>query len=110
MKEQASKEGNLNPMYGKRHSIETKKKISDSQKQRYQAIRKAIHEHDILQMADTSDNARKEVIRQLLYHNDIEFANIQQVLTFLAIILGKDHIQKVVQEEIDRFVLSIEQG
>ena len=97
-------------MYGKRHSIETKKKISDSPKQRYQASRKALHEHDILQMADTSDHARKEVIRQLLYYNDIEFANIQEVLTLLAIILGKDHIQKVVQEEIDRFVLSIEQG
>lgn len=29
------KSGNLNPMYGKRHSTDTKKKISDSQKQRY---------------------------------------------------------------------------
>ena len=37
-----TKSGNLNPMYGKRHSTDTKKKISDSQKQRYQAIRKAL--------------------------------------------------------------------
>lgn len=29
-----SREGNLNPMYGKRQSLETKQKISDSQKKK----------------------------------------------------------------------------
>ena len=36
------KSGNLNPMWGKRHDEETKKKISDAQKKRYAAIRKAL--------------------------------------------------------------------
>lgn len=34
-----SHEGNLNPMYGKRHDEKIKKKNSDSQKARYEAMR-----------------------------------------------------------------------
>ena len=41
------KSGNLNPMFGKRHSYETKNKISSAQKARYAAIRKALQEQDI---------------------------------------------------------------
>lgn len=102
--------GNLNPMYGKRHSRETKEKISNSQKLRYQAIKQAIHEHDLLQFADISDEARKELIVQLLEKNEIKFDNIQQVLTFLAILLKKERIKEVVKEEIDRFVASVLHG
>ena len=47
-KQSMAKSGNLNPMCGKRHSTDTKKKISDSQKQRYETIRKALKEQDIL--------------------------------------------------------------
>ena len=36
--------GNLNPMWGHKQTSETKKKISDSQKARYAAIRKALSE------------------------------------------------------------------
>ena len=46
-KQSMAKSGNLNPMYGKRHSIDTKKKISDSQKQRYETIRKALQEQEL---------------------------------------------------------------
>ena len=41
-KQSMKKQGTLNPMYGKRHDIETKEKISQSQKQRWDTIRKAI--------------------------------------------------------------------
>lgn len=34
-KQSVERSGNLNPMWGKRQSLETKKKISDSQKKRY---------------------------------------------------------------------------
>ena len=36
--------GNLNPMWGRKQSPETKQKISNTQKARYAAIRKAIQE------------------------------------------------------------------
>lgn len=35
-------QGNLNPFYGHRHSSESKQKISDSQKTRYQQYRNAL--------------------------------------------------------------------
>lgn len=53
-----SREGGLNPMWGKNHTQATKKKISNSQKARYSAIRKALRE-------DTDDEATNEKIELL---------------------------------------------
>lgn len=98
------KSGNLNPMYGKRHSTDTKKKISDSQKQRYQAIRKALKEQELFEFADTSLDARKEVLRHLLDANELSFNSVQQAVNFLAIMLGKEKIQDIIKTEIDKVV------
>ena len=38
-KQSVMKSGNLNPMYGKKQSYETKQKISNAQKERYNRIR-----------------------------------------------------------------------
>ena len=99
-----SRQGNLNPMYGKRHSTDTKKKISDSQKQRYQAIRKALKEQELFEYADTSLDARKEVLRHLLDANELSFNSVQQAVNFLAIMLGKEKIQDIIKAEIDKVV------
>ena len=98
------KSGNLNPMWGKRHDEETKKKISDAQKARYAAIRKALKENDILDYAETDEEARKDVLRQLLDRNELKFKNIQQAVNFIAIMLRKDRIQEVIKEEINNFI------
>ena len=98
------KSGNLNPMYGKRHSTDTKKKISDSQKQRYQAIRKALKEQELFEYADTSLDARKEVLRHLLDTNELSFNSVQQAVNFIAIMLGKEKIQDIIKAEIDKVV------
>ena len=42
------KSGSLNPMWGKKHDEEPKRKISDAQKKRYGAIRNALKEQDVL--------------------------------------------------------------
>ena len=63
--------GNLNPMYGRKQSYETKQKISNAQKERYNRIRKALKEQDILYYGQTDDNARKDVLRQLLDKNEL---------------------------------------
>ena len=99
-----TKSGNLNPMYGKRHSTDTKKKISDSQKQRYQAIRKALKEQELFEYADTSIDARKEVLRHLLDTNELSFNSVQQAVNFIAIMLGKEKIQDIIKAEIDKVV------
>lgn len=64
-KQSVERSGNLNPMWGKKQSMATRQKISDSQRKRYAAIRKAIREQDILQFAKADDEARKELIHQL---------------------------------------------
>ena len=99
-----TKSGNLNPMYGKRHSTDTKKKISDSQKQRYQAIRKALKEQELFEYADTSLDARKEVLRHLLDTNKLSFNSVQQAVNFIAIMLGKEKIQDIIKTEIDKVI------
>lgn len=98
------KSGSLNPMWGKRHDHETKKKISDAQKKRYAAIRKALQEQDILNYADTNDEARKDVLRQLLDRNELNFKSVQQAVNFLGIMLQKDRIQHIVREEINNLL------
>lgn len=103
-KQSMAKSGNLNPMYGKRHSQETKKKISDSQKQRYQAIRKALKEQELFEYADTSLDTRKEVLKHLLNTNELSFNSVQQAVNFLAIMLGKEKIQDIIKAEINKVV------
>lgn len=98
------KSGSLNPMWGKRHDSETKKKISDSQKKRYEAIRKSLKEQDILDYGKTDDEARKDVLRQLLYRNELSFRNVQQAVNFLSIMLRESRIQEIVREEIDKLL------
>jgi CRISPR/Cas system type I-B associated protein Csh2 (Cas7 group RAMP superfamily) len=104
------KSGNLNPMWGKRHDEETKKKISDAQKKRYAAIRKALKENDILDYAQTNDAARKDVLKQLLDRNELNFKNVQQAVNFIAIMLNKDRIQKIIKEEINDFINGCDKG
>lgn len=98
------KSGNLNPMFGKRHSYETKNKISAAQKARYAAIRKALQEQDVLNYAETDDVARKDVLKQLLDKNELNFKSVQQAVNFLGIMLQKDRIQQIVREEINNLL------
>lgn len=98
------KSGNLNPMYGKRHTADTKKKISDSQKARYNAIRKAIKEQSIIDFGDDSPESRKRILTYLLDKNNLQFENMKQVADFLAIMIGKDRIQEIIRSEVDKLI------
>ena len=99
-----SRQGNLNPMYGKRHTADTKKKISDSQKARFNAIRKAIKEQSIIDYGDNSPESRKAVLSHLLNNNDLKFDNMKQVADFLAIMIGKDRIQEIIRSQVDKLI------
>ena len=97
--------GNLNPMYGKRHSTETKERISNTQKARYAAIRKAIHEReDILDYGNDDPQTRREVLRHLLDNNNLKFDTIKQAADFLVIMIGKDRIEEIVHRTINRYI------
>lgn len=104
------KSGNLNPMYGKKHDEITKRKISISQKKRYDAIRKALKEDNILNYGQTGDEARRDVIRQLLDKNQLNFKNVQQAVNFLSMMLKEDRIKKIIREEINKLLNECDKG
>ena len=104
------KSGNLNPMYGKKQSYETKRKISIAQKERYNRIRKALKEQDILDYGRTDDNARRDVLRCLLDKNELNFNNVQQAVNFLSMMLKEDRIKKIVREEINKLISECDKG
>ena len=98
------RKGNLNPMWGRKHTPETKEKISNSQKARYNAIRKAIKEQSIIDYGDDSPESRKRVLAHLLDNNDLKFDNMKQVADFLAIMIGKDRIQEIIRSQVDKLI------
>lgn len=106
---QNRREGNLNPMWGHKQTSVTKKKISDSQKARYAAIRKAIQEkEDIVDYGRTDMAARKDVLLQLLDRNQLSFQSVQQAANFFAIMLDEERVKRIVQEQIDKFLAKYE--
>lgn len=94
--------GNLNPMFGKKHDNETKKKISNSQKARYAAIRKALNEDNILNYGKDDFKARREVLLHILDKNTLSFRSLQQAANFFVIMLGKENIRALIDEELNR--------
>ena len=103
-KASVERKGNLNPMWGRKHTPETKEKISNSQKARYNAIRNAIKENDILDYGDNSPESRKAVLSHLLNNNNLKFDNMKQVADFLAIMIGKDRIQEIIRSQVDKLI------
>lgn len=94
------KSGSLNPMYGKHHKKETIKKISTSQKARYDRIRQALGEGDILKYGQTNRAARTDVLTHLLDNNNLSFRSVKQAVNFLSIMLDQDRVQEIVRNEI----------
>lgn len=98
------RKGNLNPMWGKKHSPETKEKISNSQKARYNAIRKAIKEQSIIDFGDDSPESRKAVLSHLLDKNNLHFDNPKLLADFLLIMIGKDRLSEIVRSEVNKLI------
>lgn len=61
-------------------------------------------EQDILDCGKTDDNARKDVLRQLLDKNELNFNNVQQAVNFLSIMLEKERIQEIIRQEINNLI------
>jgi len=99
-KQSQKKMGSLNPMCGKSHSVTTKKKISDTQKERWQVIKQAIKE----KLGETDVIARKDLLNQALNTDTISFKDVQQARNFIAIMtdddrkLLEDYLRPIVSE------------
>lgn len=64
MSDRRTREGSQNGMWGKQHTQATKEKISQSQKARYSAIRKALKE-------DNTDDRKIELLNGMLLDGTI---------------------------------------
>ncbi|NDV66402.1 NUMOD3 domain-containing DNA-binding protein [Bacteroides sp. 224] len=103
------KSGSLNPMWGKKQSDETKRKISDSQKKRYEIIRQALQVEDTTvkkSVGRTDKAARMDLLNQCLHRDTIAFDSVEQAHNFVAIMLQNEdsYLKKVIKEEINRFI------
>lgn len=67
-------------------------------------------EQDILDYGKTDDNARKDVLRQLLDKNELNFNNVQQAVNFLSIMLNKERIQEIIRQEINNLISECDKG
>lgn len=67
-------------------------------------------EQDILDYGKTDDNARKDVLRQLLDKNELNFNNVQQAVNFLSIMLKKERIQEIIRQEINNLINECDKG
>lgn len=68
MSDRRTREGSQNGMWGKKHSQATKDKISKAQKERYNAIRKALKENT---SADEAYNIKVQLLNSMLENGDI---------------------------------------
>ena len=59
---------------------------------------------ELFEYADTSIDARKEVLRHLLDTNELSFNSVLQAVNFIAIMLGKEKIQDIIKTEIDKVI------
>ena len=98
------KKGNLNPMWGKRHDMRTKQKISDSQKTRYCNVKNSIKECDLLYRGNDDDMTRISLLQHLLDNNDIAFDIVNQAVDFLTIMMGKERLNEIIRCEIDKLI------
>ena len=101
-KQSQKKMGSLNPMCGKSHSVTTKKKISDTQKERWKVIKQAIKEKS----GETDVIARKDLLNQALNTDTISFTDVQQARNFIAIMTDKDRrlLENYLKSIVDKII------
>ena len=95
--------GSLNPMHGKRHDAETKKKISDTQMKRYAMIRKAINGNNNPIESPSIVEVQKLDLSELKTY-EIKFKNIQPTLIILSRLFDNENISKILNDEINKLL------
>lgn len=109
-KQSQKKQGILNPMYNKKHNAVTKQKISNSQKKRWDSIRKAIREINI----QTDSTTSKEPIEQTPYNNTTNFKNKQQAYISFETMSKKDkktletYLKPFIDEAIKKYIQHVQ--
>lgn len=98
------KTGSLNPMWGKRQSLDTKKKISDSQKERYEKIRQQIQSESI-KTNNAEQEAKLDLLKQCIFTDSIQFRDRQQAINFIDIMshgIQSDYLKRIINDELNK--------
>ena len=97
-------------MYGKRQSLATKQKISDSQKKRYEYIRQKLKSENTnlnKLIGYTDKEAKLDLLKQCLFTDTIGFKDAQQALNFVAIVsdgIDNNYLKRVVSDELNKYL------
>lgn len=92
-----SKEGALNPMFGKSHSQETKDKISKTQKARYDLIRKQLQQEN----KEDSDN-RINLLN--LYIKQGKINNISELEDAIYNLFQEERLQRIIKQSVNNYL------
>ena len=93
-----SREGSKNGMWGKHHTQATKEKISKSQQERYDAIRKALNEDN------TDDKATDRKIERLnAMLDDGTITTVSELYRAIHILFIAERISRKIVEELREF-------
>lgn len=100
------KSGSLNPMWGKQQSLEAKKKISDSQKARYERIRDKL-QSESTKVNNVEQDAKLDLLKQCIFTDSIQFRDKQQALNFINIMsdgIEGNYLKRVINDELNKFL------
>lgn len=92
-----SKEGALNPMFGKSHSQETKDKISKTQKARYDLIRKQLQQEN----KEDSDN-RINLLN--LYIKQGKINTLSELEDEICKLFQEQRIRQIIEQTVNNYL------
>lgn len=95
-----SKEGALNPMYGKAHSQETKDKISQTQKKRYNLIRKQLQK-------ESKEDSDKRINLLNLYIQQGKINNISELEDEICKLFQEQRIRQIIEQTVNNYLSKI---
>ncbi len=96
-----SKEGALNPMYGKAHSQETKDKISQTQKKRYDLIRKQ------LKTESTEDSDKKIDLLNLCIQQG-RINSLSELEDEICKLFHEQRIRQIIEQTVNNYLSKIQ--
>lgn len=91
------REGTLNPMYGKSHSQETKDKISKTQKERYDLIRKQLQK-------ESKEDSDKRINLLNLYIQQGKINTMKDLEDNICKLFQEERLQQIIEQTVNNYL------
>ena len=95
------REGTLNPMYGKSHSQETKDKISKTQKERYDLIRKQLK-------TESTEDSDKKIDLLNLYIQQGKINTMKDLEDNICKLFQEERLQQIIEQTVNNYLSKIQ--